>query len=160
MKKFMEKIKELVSNHKLLAIIVGVALIIVIIFIAMLIWMAVASTNSYGSRLDGIEEVEIKKDKLKEVAKKLEDNEEVSKASVRIQGKIIYFDIYYVKGTSKDRAKEIANTTKEEFSDEEKSFYDLEYVLVEDKGDNKEEETFVVTGTKNSSLEEITWSRN
>ena len=156
----MKKLKDLILRHKLLSSICLLAFIIIIIMMYVFFNLFVGGNNKYGNRLDGIKSHEVSSSEKNDIVSSLKENEAVSDASVRIQGKIIYFDIYYVKGTSTDRAKEIANTTKEEFSDEEKSFYDLEYVLVEDKGDNKEEETFVVTGTKNSSLEEITWSRN
>jgi lipopolysaccharide export LptBFGC system permease protein LptF len=160
MKKFLGKLKELILKHKLLAIISFLALLLLLLLAFMVLWMTIASTNSYGSRLDGIEDVEISKNTLSDVSKKIEEYDEVSTAAVRIQGKIIYFTIHYNKGTSKDKAKEIASTTTEEFSDEEKKFYDLEYVLIEDKGEDDEEETFVITGTKHNSLEKITWSKN
>lgn len=159
MKKIFTKIKNLILNHKLLAIICLLAFILFVVLLFMVISMTISTANKYGNRLDGIKEVEIAKGALKEVENKLKENEEVKDASVHIKGKIIYFDITYNKGTEKDKAKEIANNTLSEFSDEEKSFYDMEYILIED--DNGEDsETYIVTGTKHSAKEEISWSRN
>ena len=132
MKKFFTKIKNLILNHKLLATICLLAFILLVVLLFMVISMTVSTANKYGNRLDGIKEVEIKSKTLKEVENKIKENEEVKDASVRIKGKIIYFDITYNKGTEKDKAKEIANNTLSEFSEEEKSFYDMEYILIED----------------------------
>ena len=159
MKKFFTKIKNLILNHKLLATICLLAFILLVVLLFMVISMTVSTANKYGNRLDGIKEVEIKSKTLKEVENKIKENEEVKDASVRIKGKIIYFDITYNKGTEKDKAKEIANNTLSEFSEEEKSFYDMEYILIEDSN-GEDGDTYIVTGTKHSAKEEISWSRN
>lgn len=159
----MKKIKDLVKRHKLLTIIVGLAALLFIIILCMFIWMMVSKANSYGSRLDGIEEVEFEKDFLSEQATKLEENDEVASATCRLQGKIVHFVIYFNKGTSQDKAKELASATLDNFSEEEKAFYDFEYILTEDSEEETDEESenlFIITGTKQNKNDSISWSRN
>ena len=122
--------------------------------------MTISTSNKYGNRLDGINKVEIKKSSLKEISKNIEENEKVKEASLHIEGKIIYFDIVYNKDTSKDDAKKIATESMENFSEDELSFYDLEYVLMEDDKDDKENKSFVIIGTKHSSKDTISWMKS
>lgn len=161
MKNFFGKIKDLILKHKLLAIVCFLATLLAIILLVMVILMTLSTANTYGNRLEGIEDVKISQSTLKEKEDKLEEYEEISNATVRTQGKIVYFTIHYNHGTSKDKAKELANLTLENFTAEEKSFYELQYILIEDIADNDEEATnFVITGTKHNTKEAITWSKN
>ena len=119
--------------------------------------MTISTSNKYGNRLDGIDKVEIKKSSLKEIGKKIEENEKVKDATLHIEGKIIYFDIVYNNGTSVEDAKKIASDSMNNFKEKQLSFYDLEYVLMEDKKDDK---YFVIIGTKHSSKDSISWMKS
>lgn len=160
MKKFFIKVKDLMLHHKLLSVIVILAFILFVVLCLMFLSMTISTSNKYGNRLDGINKVEIKRATLKEVGKKLEESDKVKDASLHIEGKIIYFDIVYVKGTTKDEAKEIASKSMDNFSEKELAFYDLEYVLMEDKKDDKEGKSFVIIGTKHSSKDSISWMKS
>ena len=160
MKKFFIKIKDLMLHHKLLAVICLLAFILFVVLCLMLLSMTISTSNKYGNRLDGINKVEIKKSSLKEISKKLEEQEKVKEASLRIEGKIIYFDIVFTNGATIGDAKAIAESTLENFNEKELAFYDLEYVLMEEKSDDKEKTFFVVTGTKHSSKDSISWMKS
>ena len=101
---------------------------------------------------------------LDALAKEIEDNleamDEVVDAGVRVQGKIIYINLEFSRETSLDRAKEIANETLNKFSDEEKSFYDFGYFLTQVPVEENSDKGFVVTGSKNSKLETISWIKS
>ena len=160
MKKFFGKIKELIVHHKLLFTICLLAFIIIIVMLYIFFSVFIGGTNKYGNRLSGIEKVEISTKDLNEVASFLEEKDEVSKASARIQGKIIYIHIEYGSEVGLDRAKEIANETLEKFDQDEKSFYDIGYYLTQEQKEGEENTGFVVTGTKNAKLDSISWIKS
>ncbi len=150
----MKKLKELYTNHKGLFIVSALALVLFIIMLIMFISMFFGKfSNSYGDRLDGIEDVEISDDKLKDVSNKVKENEAVEDCSARIQGKIVYLNITFSEGTKIDTAKEIATKALDNFEEDELGFYDFSFFLVE----NKEEDGFVVTGNRHPKIDGIGW---
>ena len=160
MKKFLKWLKDLIFRHKLLFLICLVAFVIIIVMIYVFFNIFIGGNGKYGDRLKGIETVELSEKTLTKIEKKIEDKEEVTSASVRVQGKIIYIHIELNRKTSLDRAKEIAVTSLEEFSKEEKSFYDFGYSLTQVKEDGNDEKGYVVTGTKNAKLDSISWIKS
>jgi len=119
------------------------------------------SKNKYGNRLDGIENVKIDNDRLVSLASSLEENEKVEVAKCHLQGKIVYIEMTLVDSTSKDNAKEIANSTLSEFSEEEINFYDFEYLLKWKANEEDEDSTdTVIGGTKHPYVDSMTWTRN
>ena len=148
MNSFLGKIKDLVSRHRILSMICLLALVIIIIL--MYIFSSIF-------RLRGIKDVEIAKSKLSSVSDKIKENGEVTKASVRVQGKIVYLDIEFNDDTSLDKAKEIANSSLDNFSDKEKKFYDFEYILYQKKDDNT---GFKITGTKGPKTDGISFIKS
>ena len=154
---FFEKIKDLVSRHRILSMICLLALVIIIILMYIFSSIFTSNGNNYGDRLRGIKDVEIAKSKLSSVSDKIKENSEVTKASVRVQGKIVYLDIEFNADTSLDKAKEIANSSLDNFSDKEKKFYDFEYILYQKKDDNT---GFKITGTKGPKTDGISFIKS
>lgn len=155
----MDKIKDLLSRHKVLFVMCAVTLLFIIIMLYVFLSIFISGNNSYGDRLDGIEEVEIAKDKMNDIASKVEDNDDVSEASVRLQGKIIYINIVFNDDVSLDDAKEIAKSTLDEFDDDEKSYYDFGYFLTQVESDENGE-YFKVTGSMHASSDDISWIKS
>ncbi len=157
MKDFFKKIKSWANKNKGFAIIIALGfilfLILLIIFFQMLIG---GSSDKYGNRLDGIDKVKISNETFEEVKKEVTDTELVEDVSTRVQGKIVYMAITLKSDTSKDKAKEIASATLDNYSEEELKFYDFSFFL-RWKG---EEGDTVVTGNKHHSLDSITWTNN
>lgn len=157
MKDFFKKIKSWANKNKGFAIIIALGfilfLILLIIFFQMLIG---GSSDKYGNRLDGIDKVKISNETFEEVKKEVTDTELVEDVSTRIQGKIVYMAITLKSDTSKDKAKEIASATLDNYSEDELKFYDFSFFL-RWKG---EEGDTVVTGNKHHSLDSITWTNN
>lgn len=160
MKKLLKNIKDLILRHKLLSTICLLALIVIIIMIYIFFNVFVGGTGKYGDRLDGIEEVTISSKEKKEVVSFLEEKEEITNASVRVQGKIIYINITFTRTTSLDKAKEIATSTLEKFDEDEKDFYDIGYFLTQEETKDSEDTGFIVTGTKNAKLDTISWIKS
>lgn len=156
----MKKIKDLILRHKILSIICLIAFVIIIILAYMFCSIFVGGNNKYGNRLDGIKEVELTNTELKELANDLETEEEVDSAKVRLQGKIVYFDIIFTEATSKDKATEIASKTLENFSEEEQNYYDFEYILTQVGNEEEDYDGFRLTGTKSPKIEKINWIKN
>ena len=157
MNSFLGKIKDLVSRHRILSMICLLALVIIIIIMYIFSSIFTSNVNNYGDRLRGIKDVEIAKSKLSSVSDKIKENGEVTKASVRVQGKIVYLDIEFNADTSLDKAKEIANSSLDNFSDKEKKFYDFEYILYQKKDDNT---GFKITGTKGPKTDGISFIKS
>lgn len=157
MKDFFKKIKSWANKNKGFAIIIALGfilfLILLIIFFQMLIG---GSSDKYGNRLDGIDKVKISNETFEEVKKEVTDTELVEDVSTRLQGKIVYMTITLKSDTSKDKAKEIASATLDNYSEDELKFYDFSFFL-RWKG---EEGDTVVTGNKHHSLDSITWTNN
>lgn len=160
MKKIFKKFLALLSRHKLLTIICFLALIATIVMGYVFFNVFIGGNSKYGDRLDGIEEVTISSKDKKEIASTLEEKEEVTSASVRVQGKIIYINIVFTRATSLDKAKEIAKSTLTSFDEDELKFYDIGYYLTQEEVENKEDIGFVALGTKNAKLDNISWTKS
>jgi len=160
MKKFFQKIKNLILRHKILTIICFLALIVIIILIYVFFGMFVSGNSKYGNRLEGIEKVVLSSKEKKEVVSFLEEKEQVTEATIRIQGKIIYINITFTRDTSLDKAKAIATETLALLEDEQKEFYDIGYFLTQEKVENPEDKGYIITGSKNAKLESISWIKS
>ena len=106
--------------------------------------------------LDGIDKVKISNETFEGVKKEVTDTELTEDVSTRVQGKIVYTTITLKSDTSKDKAKEIASATLDNYSEDELKFYDFSFFL---KWKGEEGDT-VVTGNKHHSLDSITWTNN
>lgn len=157
MKRFFKGVGKLLWRHKLLSLICLCAFAIVLIMLYVFCSIFIGSSGKYGHRLDGIKEVQISKKELSSVTSSIKKSDNVNNASVRIEGKIVYVDIEYNKDTNKDKAKEIANEVLKEFSDDEKGFYDFEFILFQKTDDDK---GFKLTGTKSPKNDKISWIKS
>lgn len=160
MKEFFKSIGRLIGRHKLLFTICLLAFIVIIVMTYIFFSLFIGGTDKYGDRLKGIEQHEISNSDKKEVTSFLEEKDEVTTATMRTQGKIIYIHIEFKKEVSLDRAKEIANESLNKIEEEDKKFYDINFSLTKESIEGSEENTFVVTGSKNSQLDQITWIKS
>lgn len=153
----MEKIKKWFKRNKGLSIVLLLTLILLIFIIIIFVKLLVGnSSNKYGSRLDGIEEVQIEKETYDEVKEEVMDTDLVEDVSVRLQGKIVYTTIVLKSDTSVSKAKEIASNTLDNYAEDELGFYDFSFFL---KWEGEEADT-VITGNKHSDLDSITWVKS
>lgn len=90
----------------------------------------------YGNRLDGIKEVPITSEKLKDVSDKLlKDNSSISKITGDLSGKIINYIVIVVENTKVGDAKKIADQIYANFSEGEVNFYDFQIFIKNEKDD-------------------------
>lgn len=114
--------------------------------------------SKYGDRLDGIEAVAISDDKKSEVVNSIKESKNVKDATVTITGKIIYIRIAFEAGADLETSKSIAVKSLEQFSEEEKKFYDVHFTLVSEKTDTNE--GFTIMGAKNVNGTNLIWNNN
>lgn len=114
--------------------------------------------SKYGDRLDGIEAAIISENKKSEVANSIKEGKNVKDATVTITGKIIYIRIAFEAGADLDTSKSIAVKSLEQFSEEEKKFYDVHFTLVSEKTDTNE--GFTIMGAKNVNGTNLIWNNN
>lgn len=114
--------------------------------------------SKYGDRLDGIELVTISDDKKNSVVEDIKQRKNVKDAKVEVSGKIIYIRIAFNAGADLDTSKAIAVKTLEQFSDEEKAFYDIHFTLVSEK--NEVSDGFTIMGSKNVNGTNLIWGNN
>lgn len=137
-------------------VVVVLLIILLICFIAIvgvtITFFYSKDVSEYGTRLEDISKHPVD-DKFKnEYKDKVLENENVTKVTMNIKGRIIYVHIDFNEVISLDDAKNIATTSLEMFNDDIKSYYDIEFVL---KSDN-----FTIFGAKNSKIDHVSWNNN
>lgn len=153
----MKKINKWIKKNKGLFIVSLLTLILLIFLIVIFVKLLIGgSSNPYGNRLDGIDDVKIDKDTYEGVKEELESSDSVSSAEVRIQGKIIYTTIVLNSTTSVDKAKELATKTLDNYKEEELKFYDFSYFL---KWENEDGDK-VIAGNKHHANDKISWTKS
>lgn len=151
----------LIKRHKGLAIVGGLALILIIIIFAIFARMIFSTGDSeYGHRLDNI--VKIDNNTTKEIIKEVKENDIVENITIRTQGKIIYTTIEFKEGTNSNKAKEIASNTLTKYDEDVIGCYDFGFFLKEmiTQSEDEEKQGFLIAGTKHPSTEKISWTKN
>lgn len=151
----MKDIMKFIKKHS--HIIVGVIIVIFLIILAIIVKNFFFPSDSgvyYGTRLEGIEKVKIN-DKKKEELK--ENFKDVSKSvTIRLAGRIIYVDVKVNDDVSTDTARDLANKTLEKLSDEEKGYYDIQFLI----GNDADKDHFPIIGYKHHTKPAIAWTKN
>ena len=153
----MKKIKE----NKVLLVLAFI-LIICFALIAFLMYKyfyAGDNSSNYGDRLDGIESHPIHKDLKNEIEEIYKDTK-ISLKSLKNSGRIIYVTFELSEVIKVDDAKNLALKSLEKFSDDEKSYYDIQFIVVCNQEESTEKQLYPIMGYKNSSSFEVVWTRN
>ena len=151
----------LIKRHKGLAIVLGLTIILLIALFAIFSRMFFSTgKDEYGDRLEGI--VNIPGNTLSGIKSKIEETEGVESVKIRTQGKIVYTTIIVNGSISKDKAKEIAKNSLDNYSDEVKECYDFEFLIsqhVEVK-EGEEDKSYALAGNKHVNKDNISWAKN
>jgi hypothetical protein len=152
--------KKLYSENKTLFILIVIALSCILISIILLFkyFYFGNGATKYGDRLDGIESVEITDDKESAIKSSIESNKIVDSASINISGKIVYIKITFKETASLVEAESVAVKSLDEFSDDEKAFYDFEFTLYQEA--TEKNEGFKIMGAKNVNGSNLVWNNN
>ena len=151
----------LIRRHKGLAIVGCLALVLLIIMFIIFARMIFTSNNGeYGNRLNGL--IKVDKSIIEKVTNDTKKMDEVEDITVRTQGKIIYTTIIFKENVKKDKAKEIANNTLKEYTDERKKAYDFEFFITQNikVEEGQEDKSYTVAGAKHPDMDHITWTKN
>ncbi len=153
----LKKFKEFYKRNRVYSILMLISLVcIVSILVGVIVYfIGQTSKDKYGNRLDGIESVQIKKDKISEIENKITENELVSSTNIDIRGKLIYVDIVLKTGKHTD-SEAIAQASLELFTKEEKEFYDIQYIV--ENSDKEITENFPVMGYIKAGNSVIKWT--
>lgn len=153
----LKKLKSFYKNNRVYSIlmIISIICIVAILVGVLLYFLGQTSKDKYGNRLDGIESVQINNDRITEIEKKITENELVKSTEMDIRGKLIYVTIILNNGTHTD-SESIAQTSLELFSEEEKAFYDIQYIV--DNADDSTEENFPIMGYIKAGNSVIKWT--
>ena len=147
-----------IKKNKLTVFIIAIFVIVVIVGGYLYnILFASGRSGIYGNRLDGIDEVEISDKQYKSIKSKLEENENVTKVTTDLKGKIVNIIITVKDEVTKDVAKTIAADSLTEFDEDQLKFYDIQIFV---KKDNEELNDFPIIGYKQNGKEGLTWSKD
>lgn len=156
----MKKLQKFWQENSVL-LVLGLILIICLIAISVVVvkYFVGDSSSKYGDRLENIESHPFTEDNEKEIISKIEEEELVERASMRISGKIIYINITFAPKTTLIEAKSKALASLDYFTEDSLSFYDLEYMI---KADSTEDtEGFQIMGSHNvGGTGSIVWNNN
>lgn len=156
----MKRIKNFYRKNRVLVILAGIVIVCVIAMGVVLInyFYSGANTSKYGDRLDGIEDVAIADTRISELTLKLKEDKLISEAEIIVTGKIVYSYLTFNQDASLIDAQTKALQMLEEFSEEEKAFYDFHFTLIQSKTD--ESDGFLIDGAKNVNGTNLVWGNN
>lgn len=150
----MKKILKWIKKNLALFIVFVLTLILLIFICVIFIGLLRGnSSDNYGNRLEGIEDVEISKEVYESIEKEVIETELAEEISTRLQGKIVYTTIVLKNDVNSNKAKELAKNTLDNYDEEQLGFYDFSFFL---KWEGEESDT-VITGNKHHNLDNITW---
>ena len=156
----MKKLKKIWQENSILFVLLFILIACIIaISVVVVTYFVRDSSSKYGDRLDGIEDYPFEEDTQNEIISKIEENEIVEDATIRVSGKIIYITITFVPETTLVEGQSIALSSLDYFNEETLSFYDLEYMIKTDA--TEETEGFQIIGARNvSGTGGIVWNNN
>ena len=129
---------------------------VIFVFTIKLIFFPNEAKAIYGDRLDGINEVKVTDDEKDDIITKLEEKDEVTKASCDIKGRIINIIITVGNDVSLETAKTLTTTVIDNLEDDQKKFYDIQIFIKKDNDDEK----FPIIGYKHQDKDNFTWTKD
>ena len=146
--------KKYIKEHKIVVVALAFLLIVIVLaFIAKQVFFSGTSNALYGTRLDGIKEVKIRKSEKEALSSKIE---EVKKCECEVQGKIVNVIITVNDDVGIDTAKALADKVMEVFDTDQKSFYDFQVFIKKDM----EAGDFPIIGYKQNTKEGFSWTKD
>ena len=153
----LNKLKDFYRRNRVYSILMIVSIICIISILVgvILYFLGQTSKDKYGNRLDGIEKIKISEKKQDELENKISENELVNKTTIDVRGKLIYIDFVLESGKHTD-AEAIAQSILEMFSEDERNYYDIQFIV--ENLNKEEEENFPIMGyiKKGNSL--VKWT--
>ncbi len=132
---------------------------LVIIFTCLITFIVMwfgGNGDKYGTRLDGIKDVPLSDAYLDEISSEVKNEKIVSKVTVDVEGRLVNFIITVNDNTSEKDAKDLSDIVKDNFTEDELAFYDIQIFIV-DSGSNKES-IYPIIGYKHKTSDGFVWS--
>ncbi len=149
--------KKYIKEHKIVVVALAFLLIVIVLaFIAKQVFFSGTSNALYGTRLDGIKEVKIRKSEKEALSSKIEEDSAVKKCECEVQGKIVNVIITVNDDVGIDTAKALADKVMEVFDTDQKSFYDFQVFIKKDM----EAGDFPIIGYKQNTKEGFSWTKD
>ena len=147
--------KKFIDKHMSLIVAIGIALLVFIAFMVLKgIFFPEEAKAIYGTRLEGRDKVKITEEKIASVKSALDEG--TANVNVRIAGRIIYIDVEADAGLTPVAAKELGNKSLSVFSDAEKSYYDIQVIVVNESNTNQ----FPIIGYKHHAKTAFVWTKD
>lgn len=124
-----------IKNHKILVFVISFLIVLMIIIGVGIIdsSSSVDPNSKYGNRLVGIEKVEISDSRLQNIKEKILNDKNTNQTTYKIDGRIIKFFIEFKPQTDELTVESLLNLILENFTDEEKKFYDFEVFITNEE---------------------------
>ena len=113
--------------------------------------------SAYGMRLYDIEDNPLNSNLESDIRELLKESS-VNDVTVDLKGKIVYLTIDLSELMSMNDAKSIAIKSLEAFTENEKKYYDIQFILTAKKLED-ENNLYPTMGYKNSNSSQIVWIR-
>ena len=122
-----------IKAHKIIFIIL---ILIILMIIGLIILFVKLSPDTgidyYGNRLTDIQKYPIDEENLKKMVAELEQNEQIKSVTYNKRGRTINIHLKVTPETTKESAIQYADKTLEYFTDDIKSYYDIQTFISTD----------------------------
>lgn len=150
----MDILKKINKNKNIIVAVLILVAIVVAIFIVKNTVMFDETKAIYGNRTDGIKKVQVTEKQISNIQKALKDQSKSVK--VNVEGRIININIVTKPEVDLGTAKSMADTALNEFTDEQKSYFDIEALINNES--NKDQ--FPIIGYKHKTRGSFNWTRD
>ena len=147
----LKKLKTFYRNNRIYCILMIISFICILLMaIGLITYFAKQlATSKYGSRLEDIKEYPLN-NALDDIKTITDEQEIVLNIKTNLEGKIIYIEMELMGDASNDDCHNIANATLEKLTDEQKGYYDIQYIC-------KREDVTPYFGAKSHTKTIISW---
>lgn len=124
-----------IKKYKILVILslVFIVLTVVLVICFKGLFLEENINDKYGNRLNGIEKFQVNDGRLESVQEKILNSKNINIAFSNISGRIIKFFIQVKDDTDILTVESLLNLILDNFTDDEKSFYDFEVFITNEK---------------------------
>ena len=146
--KFIKKYKNMIVAGLIL-----LAVVVAIIIVKNTV-MFDESKAEYGNRLEGMDKVKVTEEQIKQIQENLKES--TKSVKVELSGRTINLMIEVNAGTSLGDAKACAEKALETFTEDQKSYYDIEALVTQEE----DKDHFPIIGYKHKTRGSYTWTRD
>ncbi len=149
----MKKIWRFILKYRIYIVLLILVVFLVFVGLTLKAYIdPVDETVVWGNRLNGREEVPITDTKIKEIEDFIKEDENVTKASVRVVGNIIkVIIITSTEDDTIDKMQKMGDNIIEKFSEKEVGYYEFGFSI------KNEDSNYVLIGEKKNSNKNISW---